>query len=99
MRDEELAGRLEHGEVETYGDPKIASMDAPIPNWLIVTYIVLPIWGVLSFAVFWNGSVGWLDRGYWGPLQQAANTTFPQIEKIKPEFDDPTVTNDTRKNL
>lgn len=66
----------EHMEFYT-NDPQIASKDASIPRWLILTYLILPIWGVLSFAYFWNGSHGWLDRGYWNQLQKAALTTFP----------------------
>lgn len=76
-------------EVEEYGDPGIRSLDAPIPKWLIATYIILPIWGVITFFIFWNGSLGWLDRGYWHELQRAANTTFPQINKAEPQFDTP----------
>ncbi len=59
------------------GDPQIASLDKPIPRWLILTYILLPIWGIISWVVFFNGSYGWLDRGYWNQLQKAALTTFP----------------------
>lgn len=67
----------DHHEVELYGDPKIASFDAKFPKFLILTYIVLPIWGIISLCYYWNGSRGWLDRGYWKELQIAANTTFP----------------------
>lgn len=67
----------DHVEAEFYGDPKIASFDAKIPKFLIMTYILLPIWGIASLWYYWNGSRGWLDRGYWKELQIAANTTFP----------------------
>lgn len=67
----------ELGELETYGDPGIASYDAKFPRFLIWTYILLPIWGAIVFYFFWNGSAGWFDRGYWHQLQIAANTTFP----------------------
>lgn len=67
----------ERSEVELYGDPDIASYDAKVPKFLILTYCILPIWGILTFAYFWNGSYGWFDRGYWRELQIAANTTFP----------------------
>lgn len=67
----------EHDEIEQYGDAYIASGNAPIPKWLKLTYIVLPIWGIIAFWLYWNGSSGWLDRGYWRQLQNAANTTFP----------------------
>lgn len=72
------AGMSEEEEVELYGDEGIASKDTPVPRWLILTYITLPIWGIITFILFWNGSVGWLDRGYWKELQIAANTTFPE---------------------
>ena len=48
----------------------------PIPWWLKLTYISLPIWGVIVWYFYWNGSSGWLDRGYWQQLQEAAKTTF-----------------------
>lgn len=65
------------GEIELYGDPEIASFDAKVPNFLKLTYLFWPIWGVVTFYYFWNGSTGWSDRGYWRELQIAANTTFP----------------------
>lgn len=64
-------------EAELYGDPGIASYDAKVPKFLLLTYLLLPIWGVVTFFYFWNGSLGWFDRGYWHELQIAANTTFP----------------------
>ena len=67
----------EDSDIELYGDPRIASKDAPIPGWLKCSYLVWPIVGLLWFYFFWNGSYGWLDRGYWQQLQRAANTTFP----------------------
>lgn len=51
--------------------------DAPIPGWLKWMYVVVPIWGFIIFALYWNGSSGWLDRGYWHQLQQASNTVYP----------------------
>lgn len=64
-------------EIELYGDPNIASYDAKVPSFLKLTYIILPIWGIVTFYYFWNGSLGWFDRGYWHELQIAANTTYP----------------------
>ncbi len=67
-----------------------SSNDAKVPGWLKLTYIILPIWGIFTFYFYWNGSAGWLDRGYWNKLQQAANTTFPfpteqqELEKYEP---------------
>lgn len=68
---------MEENEIEYFNDPDVASRDAPVPLFLKLTYILLPIWGLITFYVFWNGSVGWLDRGYWHELQIAANTTYP----------------------
>lgn len=65
------------GELELYGDPGIASYDAKVPRFLKFTYVFWPIWGIVTFYFFWNGSIGWFDRGYWRELQIAANTTFP----------------------
>lgn len=77
---EEENSNVEHHEeeeLELYGDDKIASFNARIPKFLILTYLLLPIWGVATLYYYWNGSRGWLDRGYWKELQIAANTTFP----------------------
>lgn len=76
----------EENELEDFGDTGIQSLNAPIPRWLWATYIILPIWGVLSFAVYWNGTVGWLDRGYWYQLQKAANTKFPEVDRGGAQF-------------
>lgn len=70
----------ENEDIEIYGgDPRIRSADAPVDGWLKFVYFTLPIWGVITFALFWNGSWGWLDPGYWSQLQKAANTTYPYI--------------------
>ncbi len=50
-----------HGEAELYGDPKIASFDAKIPKFLILTYIVLPIWGII-LGVSVIAFLDWLGR-------------------------------------
>jgi hypothetical protein len=65
-------------EVEEYGDSGIESYDKKIPGWLKFVYFSLPFWGILWLYLYWDGSHGWLDRGYWGDLQRAANTTFNQ---------------------
>jgi len=70
-------------DLELYGDPRIASRNAKVPRWLILTYLILPIWGIISMWYFWNGSIGWFDRGYWHELQIAAKTTYPY--KVEPE--------------
>jgi len=76
------------GEIELYGDPGIASFDARVPKFLMILYIVMPIWGFFTFYYFWNGSLGWFDRGYWHQLQIAANTTFP-IENQNMRLEEP----------
>lgn len=64
---------------ELYEAP-IPSYDAKVPLWLKLTYLILPIWGIFCFYLYWNGSAGWLDRGYWQQLQRAAGTTYPYQE-------------------
>ncbi|MFI0435136.1 MAG: hypothetical protein ACH350_05350 [Parachlamydiaceae bacterium] len=64
-------------EIEYYGDPSIASYNGKVPKFLIFNYFFWPIWGIFTLYYFWNGSAGWMDRGYWHQLQIAANTTFP----------------------
>lgn len=63
--------------------------DRKIPLFLHITYIVLIIWGLWAFYVYWNGSHGFLDRGYWQKLQRAARTTYP----FEPE--DPSLSEET----
>lgn len=70
--------------IEEYGDQYITSKDAKVPRWMLVFFAILPFWGILTFYLYWNGSSGWLDRGYWHQLQIAANTTFPIINQNDP---------------
>lgn len=77
MQEENKASLGSTSEIELYGDPGIASYDAKVPLFLKLTYILLPIFGFIAWYYFWNGSTGWLDRGYWNQLQIAANTTLP----------------------
>lgn len=65
------------GESREYADEVFRSYDAKVPKFLKWTYILLPIWGIITLYIFWNGSIGWFDRGAWQQLQVAANTTFP----------------------
>ena len=67
----------EASDVVFYGDPGIASADAPPPKWLIFSNWFFVFLGLLWFYLFWNGSIGWFDRGYWNQLQRAANTAYP----------------------
>ncbi|MCH9608531.1 MAG: hypothetical protein S4CHLAM45_11090 [Chlamydiales bacterium] len=48
-----------------------------IPLFLHITYIVVIVFGIIAFFLYWNGSHGFLDRGYWEPLQRVADTTYP----------------------
>ena len=62
---------------ELYGDPGIASKNAQVPRWLVwVNWTCVAI-GLSVLYLYWNGSHGWLDRGYWNELQRAANTQYP----------------------
>ena len=72
--------------IEEYGDPGIASKDSPVPRWLLWTYRLLPLFGLILLILYWNGSWGWLDPGHWKELQKAANTTFPEIERAEDQF-------------
>lgn len=74
-------------EIEYFGDPGIASAHAPVPRWLFWNYIFWTLFGLAWFALYWNGSWGFLDRGHWQELQKAANTTFPQIERAKEQYE------------
>lgn len=69
---------MEKTEHTNITDPNVVppSLENPVPRWLIATYIIMPIIGIIIFVLYWNGSSGWLDRGYWQQLQKAANTTF-----------------------
>lgn len=68
-------------EVSDYADHEILEWkDTRVPTFLKFVYVILPIWGVMWWHFFWNGSTGWLDRGFWGDLQHSANTTLPAAE-------------------
>lgn len=60
-----------------YDDNEIVSKETPIPGWLKLIYVVSLSLGLSTAILYWNGSWGWLDRGYWEELQRAAFTTFP----------------------
>ena len=70
-------GSADEHKIDFYGDPRIASGHGKVPGWLKFLYVTLPIVGIIGYCLFWNGSWGWFDRGYWGELQRAANTTYP----------------------
>ncbi|HEV8052748.1 MAG TPA: hypothetical protein VGP47_09645, partial [Parachlamydiaceae bacterium] len=75
VEDKELHKEVD--DLELYGDPGIASRNAPVPKWLLFVNFSCVALGLLWLFLFWNGSYGWLDRGYWSELQRAANTTYP----------------------
>lgn len=66
-------------ELDVYGDTGIESKNAEIPGYLKFLYITLPILGIISLYLYWDGSHGWLDRGYWHELQKAANTLYDKV--------------------
>ncbi len=66
-------------DIEEYADGEITEYaESTVPRFLKCVYFTLPIWGMVSFYLFWNGSSGWFDRGYWHELQKAAKTTYQQ---------------------
>lgn len=69
--------KIQHEDLEEYGDSSIATRDGPVPGWLKFSYVFWIVVGLIGFYLFWNGSHGWLDRGYWEELQRAARTTYP----------------------
>lgn len=77
MNEENKELQIQDPDVDLYGDKDIASGHAPPPKWLIVSNTFFTIFGLIWLCFFWNGSYGWLDRGYWSQLQRAANTTYP----------------------
>jgi hypothetical protein len=77
MNDPKTHTEAHHEELDLYGDGSIKSGHAPFPRWLKWVYVIMPLWGLVWFYFFWNGSYGWLDKGYWSELQQSANTTYP----------------------
>ncbi len=61
--------------IDEYGDQEVREYhDTPIPKFLMAIYIVLPIWGILWWSLYWDGSQGFLDRGFWSELEKAAGT-------------------------
>jgi hypothetical protein len=56
-------------------EEEISSEERKIPRFLLITYIILILGGICGFFLYWNGSHGFLDRGYWQQLQQAARTS------------------------
>jgi len=63
--------------IETFAGGSISSKDEKVPRWLFFVYALAPLWGIIWFILYWNGSPGWIDRGSWYRLQKAANTVYP----------------------
>ena len=60
-----------------FGDNEVDEFDdTKVPTFLKWTYLILPVWGLIWGYLYWDGSAGWLDRGYWQELEAAAKTTF-----------------------
>lgn len=75
-------------EVEFYGDTGIASNEGTIPTWIKWVVVVTIAWGFVWLYFFWDGATGWIDRGYWQQLEQAANTTMPWQDADDPSMPD-----------
>jgi len=71
-------------DVDEYaGGDLLEHSKTPIPKWLKWSYWILPVVGLIWLWYFWGGSRGWLDRGHWYGLEEAARTTFP-LEEVTP---------------
>jgi hypothetical protein len=66
-------------DVFNYGDERIASAHNKVSPFLKAVYIIMPIWGIIWWFLYWNGTSGWLDRGYWQQLQRANSSAYPFI--------------------
>lgn len=63
-----IVGDYAHHEIQEYQNTRV-------PTFLKWVYLFLPLWGLWSMYYYWEGSRGWMDRGYWHELEIAANTT------------------------
>lgn len=71
--------------LDNYGDNEVQEYhDTPIPKFLLAVYMILPIWGVMWWALYWNGSQGFLDRGYWSDLEEVAGTKKVAEKLVEP---------------
>jgi hypothetical protein len=85
--------------VDDFADNEVQEYhDTPIPKFLMAIYVILPIWGIVWWALYWNGSQGFLDRGYWSDLERAAGTTMiteePREASVKGNSNDVRVENE-----
>lgn len=74
-------------ELDVYGDNEITELvGTKVPHFLKLVYLLLPLWGIIWWLYYWDGSDGFLDRGYWKQLQAQARTTRAVKDKdIKPK--------------
>ena len=73
MEDKEIKDEL----LDQYADGEIKEFkDTKVPRFLKITYLTLITWGTIWFFLFLDGSAGFLDRGFWRELAEAAKTTI-----------------------
>lgn len=74
-------------KLDVYADNEITELvDTKVPTFLKFVYVLLPIWGIIWWVYYWDGSGGFLDRGYWRELQTQARTTRVMKDKdIQPK--------------
>jgi hypothetical protein len=66
-----------HRHIMGYADNEVREYeDTNVPTFLKWVYVILPIWGVIWWWLYWDGSTGALDRGKWQQLERAAQTTM-----------------------
>lgn len=73
--------------LEVYADNEVTEFaNGRVPTFLKFVYLILPIWGIFWWVQYWDGSQGFLDRGYWKELQVQAHTTRATKEhQIQPK--------------
>ena len=77
--------RKSNEELDVYAGGEINEIkDTPIPWYIKWLSLILPLWGVIWFFYFNDGSTGWVDRGAWDDLQKAAQTKNSQLKINKP---------------
>ncbi|SCA58754.1 Uncharacterized protein AB751O23_AN_00090 [Chlamydiales bacterium SCGC AB-751-O23] len=68
---------IEDDQLDQYSGGEIKEFkDTKVPTFLKITYFTLIAWGLTWFVFYFDGSQGYLDRGYWQELAQAAKTTI-----------------------
>lgn len=70
-----MANQQDDLVIDTYGDNEVTEYsNTKVPTFLKFVYVILPIWGIWWWYAYWDGSDGWLDRGYWKELQTQSRT-------------------------